>query len=333
MRYLNFLGLIILAFITTSCFEEDQHVDPIPIDEVSIPYSIYEYQTYISLTDVSIVSYHSFTDWDLGFESSDEGYHIILNSARYMYAGNTYEKGFYDVKSNIADEMLFDHSSGNLDSTVLKDWADYSDPLNPIFSSDVYIIDRGKNEAGEDFGFKKIIFEKLENDTFYVHFANLDNTEEYYCKVPKDPKANFTLFSLESGQILVSEPDKSAWDICLTKYSTIIPDDFGTPTDYLVRGALLNPYKNIEVGLDTENYFYDIQPEMIDNYSYSATLDAIGYAWKDFSSELNAYKIRDYNTYILKNVNGLNYKLRFTDFYKDGEKGYPAFELVELTIN
>lgn len=329
MKYIFYLNLILIILFLNACFEDDEKIIPIFIEEVEIPYSMYEYQTYFNIAEQSVVSHHNYSDWDLGFESSKDGSHIILNYARFMYAGNTFETDFYSVKSNIANKMFFDNSSGNLDSTVIKDWAEFSDPQNPVYSGNVYIIDRGKNELGEEFGLKKIIFEKLESDTFYVHYANLDNTNEHFLKVPKDSTVNFTLFSFEGeGQFITSEPDKETWDICFTKYSTIIPDDYGTPTDYLVRGVLLNPYKNIEVAVDTINYFYEIQPEMIINYNYSNHRDAIGYEWKVYS---DVYEILDYNSYILKNINGLNYKLRFTSFYNDkGEKGFPAFELMEL---
>ena len=101
------------------------------------------------------------------------------------------------------------------------------------------------------------------------------------------------------------------------------------PLDYLVRGVLLNPYKDFEVGLDTSNYFYEIIPDMIDDYEYRQEQDVIGYEWKVFDNV--SYEIVDYNSYILKNIEGLNYKLRFTGFYNDeGVKGYPAFELKEL---
>ena len=330
MKSYFYIGLIFTGLFITSCFEEDERIVPIPINEIQIPYSMYEYQTYYSITNNSIVSYNSYSDWDLGFESSKNGYHIILNSSRFMYAGNTFETDFSSVNANIASKMLFDNSSGNLDSTVLKDWADFTDPDNPIFNQYVYIIDRGKDELGGEFGLKKIVFSKLDTDTFYMHFANLDNTEEHTFKVPKDTTKNFVLFSFEgNGQILVSEPEKKSWDLCFTKYSTVIPDDYGTPTDYIVRGVFLNPFKNIQVALDTINYFYEILPNSINDYVFSNNRDAIGYDWKVFTN--NVYEIRDYNSYILKNVDGLNYKLRFTRYYNDnGDKGYPGFEIFEL---
>ncbi len=329
MRRIFYISLILTGLFLTSCFKDDEQIIPFEIDEIEIPYSMYEYQTYFSITDQSIVSQHHYSDWDVGFESSKDGYHIILNYARYMYAGNTFETDFYSVKSNMASEMFFDNSSGNLDSTALIDWADFSDTDNPVFNEYVYIIDRGKNESGEEFGLKKIVFEKLETDTFYIHFANLDNSDEYYLKIPKDTTVNFTLFSFEDGGNLdVQEPDKSLWDICFTKYSTVIPDNYGTPTDYLVRGVLLNPYKNIDVALDTINYFYEITSDLFSNYDYSGNQDAIGYDWKVYSD--NIYEVQDYHSYILKNVDNIDYKLRFTKYYnEDGVKGYPSIEIMQ----
>jgi len=329
MKHIVYI-IIALSILLSGCFEEDERIIPIPINEIEIPNSMYEYQTYFNISNQSVVATHHYSDWDLGFESGENGFHIILNYARYMYAGNTYRTDFQNIKSNVASTMAFDASSGELDSTILNDWADFTDPANPICNEYVYILDRGKNEQGDEFGIKKIIFEKLEADTFYIHFANLDNTEEYYYKVPKDTASSFTLFSLDNGgEMVVSEPDKDTWHICFTKYSTRIPDNDGVLTDYLVRGVFLNPYKNIEVALDTVNYFDDILPEMIADYLYSDKRDAIGYDWKVFND--NTYQIRDYNTYILKNVDGLDYKLRFTAFYNEaGEKGYPSFELTEF---
>lgn len=330
MKRIYYLSLIVFSILFTGCFKDDPYIVPVPILQIAIPYSMYEYQTYYSLETQSVVSHNSYADWDLGFESSNDGYRIILNSSRFMYAENTFQTDFYSVNSSNITDMKFDNSSGDLDSTVFINWADFTDQDNPVFNAYVYIVDRGKDEDGVSFGFKKIVVEKLELDTFYIHFSNLDNSDEAYFKIPKDVGANFTLFSFDNlGELKTSEPEKDSWDICFTKYSTIIPDDDGVPTDYLVRGVLLNPYKNIEVALDKINSFDDILATMVPEYTYTSNRDAIGYNWKVFSD--NFYEIRDDNTYILKNIGGLDFKLRFTGFYLNGEKGYPTFQLEELT--
>ena len=152
LRNMNHLVYIIIdsTILLFCCFEQDQRVIYIPINEIEIPNFMYEDQIYFNITDQSIVSTNHYSDWDLGLESSEDGFHIILNYARYMYAGNTYRTDFQNIKSNVASVMAFDASTGNLDSTILSEWADFSDQQNPVYSNYVYILDRGKNEQGDE---------------------------------------------------------------------------------------------------------------------------------------------------------------------------------------
>lgn len=323
--------IILLATALTSCFDEDSYIiKPVPINDINIPFSMYEYQTYFSLNDTMIVSHTYYADWDLGFEATPTGFHIILNTSKFMYAGNTGLTDFSAVTSNVADTMMYDRSSGNLDSTAIGNWADFTDALNPIYPKKVYIIDRGVDENGLSFGYKKIVFEKLENDTFYIHFANLDNSDEHTFQIPKNPSVNFVQFSFDDGGNLdTQQPDKELWDFSLTKYSTILYDNSNNnkPTPYLVRGVLIN--RGVSVTKDTITPFGAILFSNIESYSFSTKQDAIGYDWKLYQNDV--YSIIDHYTYIIKDRNSNYYKLRFTNFYNDnGVKGYPSFEFLKL---
>lgn len=337
---MNRFSLYILIAITlSSCFKEDDYViKPILFETTSIllrsPISMYEEQAYVNLYDTSIVSHNNYADWDLGFESSPSGYHIILNTSKFMYAGNTEQTEFSSVTSNVASTMLFDRSSGNLDSTAIGNWCDFSDPLNPKFSKKVYIINLGVDENGNSFGYKKIVFEKLENDTYYIHFANLDNTDEHYYQINKNPLKNFVHFSFNNGGNLDSQqPDKDRWDLNFTKYSTILFDDQGTPTPYLVRGVLIN--NDVSVAKDTVNDFKSIDITKVNTYTYSTKQDAIGFNWKSYRNDL--YIVKPNYIYIIKDRNNNYFKIRFISFYNSitnhpyyGEKGYPSFEYARL---
>mgnify|MGYP001210809757 CR=1 FL=1 len=326
---------ILLSVSLVSCFKENDYViKPIPIPQTKIPYSIYEYETYFSLSDAKIVAHNNYADWDLGFESTESGYHIILNSSRFMYAGNTGSTDFNGITTNIADTMIFDRSSGNLDSTAIGNWGDFSDMQNPTFYQKVYIINRGVDENGTSFGFKKIIFEKLENNTYYIHFANLDNTDEHFFQIPKNPSLNFVQFSFENGGNLnTQQPNKELWDFNLTKYSTILFDNNNIPTPYMVRGALIN--SGISVAKDTITPFESISFENISSYTFSNKQDAIGYDWKIYKNDNYIVKLN--YSYIIKDRSNNYYKLRFTDFYNSidtdpnfGEKGYLSFQFEKL---
>lgn len=336
---MRILTIILFTLILTSCFDEDSYViKPIPIADVKIPYSMYEDQTYFNLNDTLIVSHNNYANWDLGFESSPTGYHIILNTSKFMYAGNTDQTNFYTITTNIADTMIFDRSSGNLDSTAIGMWADFNDPLNPIYHKKVYIINRGVDENGISFGTKKIVFEKLENNTYFIHYANLDNSDEHTYQIPKNSSVNYVQFSFDGGGNLnTQQPNKDLWDLNLTKYSTILYDNNNNnkPTPYLVRGVLVN--KGVSVAKDTITPFNAINISNIDNYTFSTRQDIIGYDWKDYVN--GEYVIIDNYSYIIKDRNNNYYKLRFTGFKNTikgdihyGIRGYPSFEMAKLNL-
>jgi hypothetical protein len=128
-------NVIIIFFLSllTGCFPEDKLVTPLEIDIVEIPYSMYDSQIWYSLKNKSVTSHNAFPDWDLGFESTGSGHHIILNSSRFMYAGNTGSADFYGITSNTCDTMIFDDSGGDMNKTAIGNWANFTDPLNPAF--------------------------------------------------------------------------------------------------------------------------------------------------------------------------------------------------------
>lgn len=299
---------------------------------------MYADQTYFNLFDIIVVSHNNFADWDLGFETTPNGYHIILNTSRFMYAGVTNSTNFSLVTTNIADTMIYDRSSGHPDSTAIGDWADFSDPLNPVFPKKVYIIDRGIDESGNSFGYKKIVFEKLEDDIYYIRFANLDNSDEHTFEIPKNAAVNFVQFSFNGGGNLnTQQPGKELWDLNLTKYSTILFDNANNnkPTPYLVRGVLIN--KGVTVAKDTITPYKSISLNNISGYTFSNKQDAIGYNWKSYIN--GNYIVKPHYSYIIKDRNNNYYKLRFTGFNNTiigdihyGVKGYPSFEMSKLNL-
>jgi hypothetical protein len=323
------IRLFISLLLLTGCFPEDDIVIPLDIDIVEIPYSMYDNQIWFNLQDKSVVSANSFLDWDLGFESNGPGHHIILNTSRFMYAGNTGSTDFYGITTNTCDTMIYDDSSGDLSKTAIGEWADFTDPGNPVYAKNVYIIDLGYDNNGIPFGFKKIIFDIFENETYSISFSNLDGSDEHSFQINTDPERSFTLFSFKNGGSTIPvQPTDSEWDICFTQYSTILFDDYNVATPYLVRGVYLNPTATTAAS-DTINSFYDITINDIDNYTLSSAQDAIGYAWKDYKND--SYKINPDIFYIVKDKTGEYYKLKFTGYYNSsGERGYPSFQIVNL---
>jgi hypothetical protein len=321
--------LLMLILLLSGCWPKDQKVVPLDIDITEIPYSMYDTQSWFRLGDLSVVSHNSFMDWDLGFESNGSGHHIILNTSRFMHAGNTLSADFYGITTNICDTMVYDDSSGDMNKTAIGSWADFSDPNNPVYPKNVYIIDMGSDNNGVQYGLKKITFDSFENNAYTVHFSNLDGSEEHTYIINTDPARSFTLFSFSNGGTTVSvEPPDTDWDICFTQYSTILYDEKNVATPYLVRGVYLNMNGTTAVS-DTINSFDNITSDNISDYTFSNAQDAIGYKWKDYKND--SYKINPNIFYIIRDQTGGYYKLKFTGFYNNtGEKGYPSFQILRL---
>lgn len=322
--------LLLLLSLLPGCFPQDDKVAPRDIDLVEIPWSMYDYQAWFSLRDMTVTSHNLFSDWDLGFESNGTGHHIILNTSRFMYAGKTESTDFKGITSNICDTMIYDDSNGNLKNTAIGNWADFTNTDNPVFPKKVYIIDLGSDNNGDLYGFKKVVFDHFANDTYFIHFSNLDGSDEHDFQVGTDPKRTYTLFSFKNGGSIASvQPVNSDWDLCFTQYSTILYDDNNVATPYLVRGVYLNP-EGTTAASDTINSFYNMTPGDVDNYTLSSSQDAIGYLWKDYKND--SYKINPDIFYVIKDQRGEYYKLKFAGYYnKSGARGYPSFQINNLT--
>ena len=331
--HMRFLAtFIILLFILTSCFEEDTIVPPhdpgdLTIGEVELT-ETYKYQVFYDFETNSTIAQNLISEWDLGFETSDSGWHVILNTSKMMLAGNTGKTNFEDVNDKGEIAMNYDQSDGNLDSTAIGNWYELTEEI-PGSKEFVYVVDRGTDEDFNMVGEKKVTFNFEDENTYSVRFANLDGSGDQTMVIPKDTSVNFVCFSFEKG-IVDIEPNKDNWDLQFGKYSTLLFTDVGDPYPYLVTGVLLNPYKTV-AALDTINQFDEINFEIAEQQRLVKQRDIIGYEWKEYDFDNEMYTVDPEKIYILKNRIGFYYKLRFIDYYNStGERGFPTFEFLRL---
>jgi hypothetical protein len=203
------------------------------------------------------------------------------------------------------------------------------------FFGKVYVINRGLNEVGVSLGLRKIIFEKLKNDTYYFKYSNMDNSGLVEASVKKNKEHNDVQFSLKTGQTVQLQPRTLEWDLIFTQYTTLLYTDIGESYPYLVTGTLIN-LNGTSVALDTTMIFSQIILDDVLALDFSKNQDAIGYDWKELFGDINSgdyyYKTRENYNYIIRSAEGIYYKLRFVNFYnaETGEKGYPTFEFQHL---
>jgi hypothetical protein len=322
MKY-SILFAFVFALALISCEKEELPVAPhVPgtshVSTVNMN-ADYRYQVYFDLETNSMAGQSLKSSWDLGFECTADGMHVILNSAKSMFAMNTHDTTFAAVTdtTGFAAGKRWDEPTGTLDSTAIGDWT---------VEDAVYIIDRGYNEAGQHQGFRKLKIENVNAQSFTVHFANLNGSGDVTMTIPKDSAFNFRFLSFANGgQLVTVEPPKHTWDIVFSQYTHVFHDPF---QPYLVTGCLLNRH-NTRACRDTLYTYNNITFSDLPAFPLSAAINVIGYDWKFFDG--TSYVINPDINFIIEDQHGYFYKLHFLDFYdQNGIKGNPQWEYQRL---
>jgi len=283
--------------------------------------SSYSQQIFYNLNDNTVITENEKTDWDLAFESSSEGRNIIINSSTFSQLAELSDINFNDHISVNNLNWRYDNPLGIRYETAFGDYRN---------KNSVYILDRGYKLNGNNRGYKKIIIDSINNTSYYIKYANLDNTSMQNLEIKKDNTYNFQYISLDNDETINIEPKKENWDLLFTQYTHLFLDNEETPA-YLVTGVLTNYLNNIMVATDTINTFKDIELNMIDQYNFTNEQNEIGYNWKLYNFTSQSYIVKADITYIISDIDGRYFKLHFIDFYNDnGEKGNPKFEIQKL---
>jgi hypothetical protein len=282
--------------------------------------SNYKWQLFYNLKTNTVVSQNLKTTWDLGFETTENGYRIILNTSKAMFVRNTNNINFTSINDTLgfSANKKWDEASGNLDSTAIGDWRN---------TNIAYIIDRGYDESGVHQGFRKIQFQLVDANKYLVRFSKLNGTEDVTLQINKDSTYNFTFLSFNSNNTIIVEPPKSTWDLEFTQYTHIFYDEIPVKP-YLVTGCLLNRYKT-SAKMDSLNSFAAINLTYAQNYILSPNINTVGYNWKTYIN--GTYITNTKMNYIVKSNEDLYYKLHFIDFFNNsGVKGSPKWEFQKL---
>jgi hypothetical protein len=339
MKTVHYIAILSLVLLLNSCFKEDELIPPHDQGDVkTVTIELmkdYRYQSYYDLNSGQVVSTNLKKEWDLGFECSPDGWHVILNTSNFMIAARTGSDDFSAPIDTTGFKWRFDKSDGNLDSTAIGNWFTLTEDSSIIYTNEVYVIDRGYDEAGNLRGLRKIIFSGFNEQRFVFRFATLDGSEDITDTVTKDQSVNFMCYSFDDGgKQLNLEPPKYEWDLLFTQYTTMLYTNQGEPYPYIVTGVLSNRM-GVEVFQDTLMDFQSIDLNSIKQLEFTTIQDEIGYDWKDITGDVTSgsisYEIIEGINYLVKDQEGYYYKLRFISFYNNsGEKGYPTFEYQKL---
>ncbi len=321
MRY---YFLILIAVLFFSCEKKELPVKRhdrgnIITMQVSME-SNYRNQIWYRLSDNKIISTNLRTDWDIAFECSSNGSHIILNGAN---AVKVYKTNFTQLSqvtdtAGILANGQADMPSGNLDSTAFGNWQS---------SNTVYIINRGYNESGQLLGFYKMKMMSQTSNNYSFEFGDIFGSQTFQGTVNRNNDYNFNAFSFTTKTQVNIEPKKSEFDLCFTQYTYL----FHEPLQYYqVTGVLNNKY-NTRITKISNKPFSEITLNDTTGSFFSNNRDVIGYDWKAFDLNNNLFTVDVTKNYIINDSKGFYYKLHFIDFYNAlGIKGFPKFEFIKL---
>lgn len=351
----NTIYLVIISLVLIGCSKEE----PYPEREYVVDAAIVEpavggpnepNQIYFDFSTNTQTEVQRDT-WDLRFYSGEE-FRVSLNTSVYMATKQLEATDINAVNTATVQSMLSAVAIGTFNANNVEYVDDFDGDIlktaiaeisNEESENKVYLLNLGyaiSTEtpqigsvavAGAHRGWKKIRILK-QNDKYILQYAELDETTYHEVNIEKDAEYNFTFFSFETNSIVNVEPEKTKWDMCFTVFTNEI-SGYGTYgyTDFITTNNLQNvkAYK-----VSTEEFqFEDFLKSDIEEEEFITSQRAIGSTWRIGGGPGVSPQIKNNIFYILKDAEGLYYKLKFSTLTNiGGERGFPRFRYAIVKI-
>jgi hypothetical protein len=262
----------------------------------------------------SVVAFHLKKDWDLAFSSEGDGI-IRLNTSKFMSVYKTNGLDITTLTTFQGTGPKYDTSDGAVDGTA----------IGTLEVGRVFIVDRGYDAGGAAQGFVRFSLVAIDAENYTIRYGNLGQSAYTEAIVPRDASVNQVMFSFTTG-VQFLEPPKETWDLLFTHYTYYFVNE---DLQYLVSGALLNPYQ-VSAAKVIDQSYAAMDLGIASSYEFKTESDVIGYDWKAFDLENGTYNVMD-NLYLIQTSEANIYKFSFTGFYDPtGAQGAPIFKATLL---
>jgi hypothetical protein len=282
------------------------------------------------------------TSWDLGFYMGED-FRVILNSSVTMMARALDKTDLNSVTA--ADTVDFDDVMivGANSSIEALAWID--DPAGDLTKTavasisatasenKVYIVNRGASNPPSDpsqpipsRGWKKIRIVR-NGDGYTLQHADIAATTFQEIQITKESDLNFRYISFENGVVTV-EPAKERWDIAWTGFTN--STNFGGGfIPYYFQDIMLQSRNGVETAellITNAGTYEEFGEANLTGVTWLTTQIGIGAKWRSGGGPGSAPAVRSDRFYLVKDVDGNIYKLRFTALTQNGERGRPQIE-------
>ena len=336
MRFIFAILLVLITYFFSSCEKEESALDPISdqgggvvkVAQIDLM-SDYGKQVYFDFSSGSIVRENNTTEWELGFETKQNSFRIVLNESLVMRAANAGAVPFASVTSIAGLTFNYDHPQRKNDSLAIMGFMTLSGTEHSP-TNNVYVLDLGKDPAGSSRGYAKMMITDLSAEKYHVKVARLDGSAESSLEIVRNQAYNYSYIAITDNGLeeVFVEPNKDDWDLLFTRYIHFFNQDDGSLLPYAVTGGLLN--NGGATNYESDIVFDSFQLQDVDLNQFVEQRDLIGYDWKRYDFD-KGYIIDKTRTFLLKDVENTIYKIRFLDFYSaTKEKGTITFEYQKL---
>jgi len=354
------LSLITLVF--TSCSSDDSNSSATTniVEEAVVSPLLggpnQQNQVYIDLSSNQQTAI-SRDSWDLGFSTGSD-FRVIINGSIKMAVKQTTSTDISEVQNEDASVAVgystystmgyVDNPTGVLQGAGSGEGTAIAEISSNNEDNKVYLVNLGYEVGtttptvgsvstdGAARGWKKIRITKQGND-YVLQYADLNATTAQSVTISKTTDYSFVFVSLDNGQTVNVQPKKNQWDLNFTGFTNYFPFGASSITYYysdFVTTNMLGGTQVYEVLATDANQtaieFENFLATDINDTNFSTSLTdqrVIGSNWRNGGGPSSLPSIKDDRFYVVKDVEGNLYKLRFLALTNDaGERGYPVFE-------